>query len=110
LPSLTMERLKTKIGLTKRYLKYLTKKYLKKNNLRDWLCVVAVCQAQPKANLCYQQIKLTTLVTLSFFDCDVRTLDKEIKMYVCFLLTHPATIFTHAKQPHGLKAEAIGKK
>ena len=55
-----MERLKTKIGLTKRYLKYLTKK----NNLRDCLCVVAVCQAQPKANLCYQQIKLKTLVTL----------------------------------------------
>ncbi|KAF4013427.1 hypothetical protein G4228_005074 [Cervus hanglu yarkandensis] len=26
---------------SKRYLKYLTKKYLKKNNLRDWLCVVA---------------------------------------------------------------------
>merc|ERR1711860_434225 len=38
---------KTKINLTsnipfsKRYLKYLTKKYLKKNNLRDWLRVVA---------------------------------------------------------------------
>ena len=26
---------------SKRYLKYLTKKYLKKNNLCDWLCVVA---------------------------------------------------------------------
>ena len=26
---------------SKRYLKYLTKKYLKKNNLRDWLRVVA---------------------------------------------------------------------
>merc|ERR1712179_233714 len=44
---LTMERQKTKIALTsdipfsKRYLKYLTKKYLKKNNLRDWLRVVA---------------------------------------------------------------------
>uniref|UniRef100_A0A8C6AN32 Large ribosomal subunit protein eL22 n=1 Tax=Monodon monoceros TaxID=40151 RepID=A0A8C6AN32_MONMO len=25
----------------KRYLKYLTKKYLKKNNLHDWLCVAA---------------------------------------------------------------------
>merc|ERR1712049_71917 len=38
---LTLERGKTKINLTsnipfsKRYLKYLTKKYLKKNNLRD---------------------------------------------------------------------------
>jgi hypothetical protein len=32
-------------------------------------------------------------------------------MYACFLLTHPATIFSpHAKRPHGLKAEAIGKK
>lgn len=29
------------IPLSKRYLKYLTKKYLKKNNLRDWLRVVA---------------------------------------------------------------------
>lgn len=27
--------------LSHRYLKYLTKKYLKKNNLRDWLRVVA---------------------------------------------------------------------
>nr|ALS04629.1 60S ribosomal protein L22 [Pseudodiaptomus poplesia]ALS04812.1 60S ribosomal protein L22 [Pseudodiaptomus poplesia] len=44
---ITLEKLKTKIQLTsnipfsKRYLKYLTKKYLKKNNLRDWLRVVA---------------------------------------------------------------------
>lgn len=43
----SMERQKTKIAFTsdipfsKRYLKYLTKKYLKKNNLRDWLRVVA---------------------------------------------------------------------
>jgi len=29
------------IDFSKRYLKYLTKKYLKKNNLRDWLRVVA---------------------------------------------------------------------
>lgn len=29
------------IPLSKRYLKYLTKKYLKKNNLRDWLRVVS---------------------------------------------------------------------
>ncbi|XP_026093664.1 60S ribosomal protein L22-like 1 [Carassius auratus] len=40
-------RQKNKISVTsekqfsKRYLKYLTKKYLKKNNLRDWLRVVA---------------------------------------------------------------------
>nr|XP_057916434.1 large ribosomal subunit protein eL22-like 1 [Doryrhamphus excisus]XP_057916479.1 large ribosomal subunit protein eL22-like 1 [Doryrhamphus excisus] len=40
-------RIKNKINITsekqfsKRYLKYLTKKYLKKNNLRDWLRVVA---------------------------------------------------------------------
>jgi large subunit ribosomal protein L22e len=27
--------------LSKRYLKYLTKKYLKRNSLRDWLRVVA---------------------------------------------------------------------
>lgn len=31
----------TEILFSKRYLKYLTKKYLKKNNLRDWLRVVA---------------------------------------------------------------------
>ncbi|MEE6501432.1 hypothetical protein FKM82_004177 [Ascaphus truei] len=42
-----IERLKSKITVvsekqfSKRYLKYLTKKYLKKNNLRDWLRVVA---------------------------------------------------------------------
>ncbi|XP_074654007.1 large ribosomal subunit protein eL22-like [Tubulanus polymorphus] len=43
----TLERNKSKIivncevPFSKRYLKYLTKKYLKKNNLRDWLRVVA---------------------------------------------------------------------
>jgi large subunit ribosomal protein L22e len=43
----TLSREKNKVILTsavpfsKRYLKYLTKKYLKKNNLRDWLRVVA---------------------------------------------------------------------
>ncbi|XP_077998377.1 large ribosomal subunit protein eL22-like [Glandiceps talaboti] len=43
----TVERNKSKlivqadIAFSKRYLKYLTKKYLKKNNLRDWLRVVA---------------------------------------------------------------------
>lgn len=42
-----LERAKSKITLTsdisfsKRYLKYLAKKYLKKNNLRDWLRVIA---------------------------------------------------------------------
>ncbi|KAJ8320741.1 hypothetical protein KUTeg_002328 [Tegillarca granosa] len=45
--NVSLERNKNKITLTsdiafsKRYLKYLTKKYLKKNNLRDWLRVVA---------------------------------------------------------------------
>ncbi|KAK6321488.1 hypothetical protein J4Q44_G00084640 [Coregonus suidteri] len=43
----SIERSKSKISVnsevpfSKRYLKYLTKKYLKKNNLRDWLRVVA---------------------------------------------------------------------
>jgi len=32
----------SEIPFSKRYLKYLTKKYLKKNNLRDWLRVVAI--------------------------------------------------------------------
>uniref|UniRef100_A0A8C5H0Y9 Large ribosomal subunit protein eL22 n=2 Tax=Gouania willdenowi TaxID=441366 RepID=A0A8C5H0Y9_GOUWI len=31
----------SRTSFSKRYLKYLTKKYLKKNNLRDWLRVVA---------------------------------------------------------------------
>merc|ERR1712002_532461 len=45
--NVAIERNKSKIVVTsdvpfsKRYLKYLTKKYLKKNNLRDWLRVVA---------------------------------------------------------------------
>jgi len=46
--SVTLEKLgKSKVvinsdvAFSKRYLKYLTKKYLKKNNLRDWLRVVA---------------------------------------------------------------------
>ena len=43
---LTIKRNKSKISVTsevpfsKRHLKYLTKKYLKKNNLHDWLAVV----------------------------------------------------------------------
>ena len=46
----TVERTKAKISVTsdipfsKRYLKYLTKKYLKKNNLRDWLRVVSTAK------------------------------------------------------------------
>lgn len=45
--AIAIERNKSKIVISseiqfsKRYLKYLTKKYLKKNNLRDWLRVVA---------------------------------------------------------------------
>merc|ERR1712168_469049 len=45
--NVTIERAKSKVSInsdvpfSKRYLKYLTKKYLKKNNLRDWLRVVA---------------------------------------------------------------------
>ncbi|XP_077511809.1 large ribosomal subunit protein eL22-like [Amblyomma americanum] len=44
---ITVDKDKNKVYVTaevpfsKRYLKYLTKKYLKKNNLRDWLRVVA---------------------------------------------------------------------
>merc|ERR1719228_1958205 len=46
--NVVLERNKNKITVTsllpfsKRYLKYLSKKYLKKNNLRDWLRVVSV--------------------------------------------------------------------
>merc|ERR1712066_742876 len=40
--------LTSSVPFSKRYLKYLTKKYLKKNNLRDWLRVVASAKdAQP---------------------------------------------------------------
>ncbi|KAI6693032.1 hypothetical protein NL676_020742 [Syzygium grande] len=45
--SVTVTRDKSKITVTstndfsKRYLKYLTKKYLKKHNVRDWLRVIA---------------------------------------------------------------------
>jgi len=45
--AVTIERTKTKLVInsevpfSKRYLKYLTKRYLKKNNLRDWLRVVS---------------------------------------------------------------------
>ncbi|KAK9142416.1 hypothetical protein Scep_007704 [Stephania cephalantha] len=45
--SITISRDKSKITVTsdnpfsKRYLKYLTKKYLKKHNVRDWLRVIA---------------------------------------------------------------------
>ncbi|XP_066205027.1 large ribosomal subunit protein eL22-like [Saccopteryx leptura] len=55
-----IERSKSKITVTsevpfpKRYLKYLTKKYLKKNNLCDWLCVVA--NSKESYELCYFQI------------------------------------------------------
>merc|ERR1712189_113278 len=42
------------IAFSKRYLKYLTKKYLKKNNLRDWLRVVA--SAKDSYELRYFQI------------------------------------------------------
>merc|ERR1712121_311507 len=47
LEQITLEAAKNKVTVSserpfsKRYLKYLTKKYLKKNNLRDWLRVVA---------------------------------------------------------------------
>jgi len=55
-----IERAKAKVVVTadiafsKRYLKYLTKKYLKKNNLRDWLRVVA--SAKDTYELRYFQI------------------------------------------------------
>ncbi|ESO05393.1 hypothetical protein HELRODRAFT_77706, partial [Helobdella robusta] len=45
--NVTLDKQKSKVVVnsevpfSKRYLKYLTKKFLKKNNLRDWLRVVA---------------------------------------------------------------------
>ncbi|XP_053204472.1 60S ribosomal protein L22-like [Panonychus citri] len=58
--SVVIERNKSKIIVTteipfsKRYLKYLSKKYLKKNNLRDWLRVVS--SAKDTYELKYFQI------------------------------------------------------
>jgi len=58
--NVSIERTKSKLVVTadiafsKRYLKYLTKKYLKKNNLRDWLRVVA--SAKDSYELRYFQI------------------------------------------------------
>ena len=46
--------LTSSVPFSKRYLKYLTKKYLKKNNLRDWLRVVA--SAKDSYELRYFQI------------------------------------------------------
>ncbi|XP_047410344.1 60S ribosomal protein L22-like [Sciurus carolinensis] len=56
----TIERSKSKVTVTsevtfsKRYLKYLTKKYLKKNDLCDWLC--AVTNSKESYELPYFQI------------------------------------------------------
>uniref|UniRef100_A0A2I3HU29 Large ribosomal subunit protein eL22 n=1 Tax=Nomascus leucogenys TaxID=61853 RepID=A0A2I3HU29_NOMLE len=56
----TIERSKSKINVTSevpfsnRYFKYLTKKYLKKNNLRDWLLLVA--NSKDSYKLLYFQI------------------------------------------------------
>ena len=43
-PEIVYRKNYIKLCFTFRYLKYLTKKYLKKNNLRDWLRVVAASQ------------------------------------------------------------------
>jgi large subunit ribosomal protein L22e len=40
-PGSTKLTVTSNIPLSKRYLKYLTKKFLKKNSLRDWIRVVA---------------------------------------------------------------------
>merc|ERR1719228_1045039 len=48
--------LTSEIPFSKRYLKYLTKKYLKKNNLRDWLRVVASSTNKEAFELRYFQI------------------------------------------------------
>lgn len=59
---LSLDRNKNKITVnaevqfSKRYLKYLTKKYLKKNNLRDWLRVVAPPTMKDTYELRYFQI------------------------------------------------------
>ncbi len=42
--------------MSKRYLKYLTKKYLKKHNVRDWLRVIASNKDRSVYELRYFQI------------------------------------------------------
>jgi len=65
--AVSLERTKTKVTVnadihfSKRYLKYLTKKYLKKNNLRDWLRVVA--NGKDSYELRYFQVKISSLIT-----------------------------------------------
>ncbi|CAG0922978.1 unnamed protein product [Notodromas monacha] len=66
--NVTIERAKSKITITsdiqfsKRYLKYLTKKYLKKNTLRDWLRVVA--SAKDTYELRYFQVQYNVFVVV----------------------------------------------
>lgn len=47
------------VPMSKRYLKYLTKKYLKKHNVRDWLRVVASNQDRQAYEIRYFNIQDT---------------------------------------------------
>eukprot|EP00218_Dolichomastix_sp_CCMP3274_P011474 CAMPEP_0170133414 /NCGR_PEP_ID=MMETSP0033_2-20121228/1281_1 /TAXON_ID=195969 /ORGANISM="Dolichomastix tenuilepis, Strain CCMP3274" /LENGTH=118 /DNA_ID=CAMNT_0010368895 /DNA_START=113 /DNA_END=469 /DNA_ORIENTATION=- len=46
----------SELDMSKRYLKYLTKKYLKKHNVRDWLRVIASNKDRSVYELRYFQI------------------------------------------------------
>jgi len=61
--ALTIEANKARVVITtvdvhfsKKYLKYLTKKYMKKNSLRDWLRIVAPNNAKDTYELSYFNI------------------------------------------------------
>jgi hypothetical protein len=102
--AVSLERTKTRVTInadihfSKRYLKYLTKKYLKKNNLRDWLRVVA--NGKDSYELRYFQVWILMNILcsgakMSFIFRSTtrrtkrkRTMTKQIKaapLYSCFL-------------------------
>lgn len=69
--SVTVTRDKSKITVTcdssfsKRYLKYLTKKYLKKHNVRDWLRVISSNKDRNAYELRYFNIAENEVLTIS---------------------------------------------
>ena len=60
------------IPISKRYLKYLTKKFLKKNQLRDWIRVVA--SSKDSYQLRFYNIQYAVVVTTSWFCSDTSCL------------------------------------
>ena len=55
----------TNIDFSKRYLKYLTKKFLKKNTLRDWIRVVAT--TKDNYQLRFYNIQYVLVYLIAYF-------------------------------------------